>query len=378
MLDTDQREFAGAVRELCQRMAQRNSGASTVTSTEHDPAFYATLAEAGYLGVSIPEEFGGSGGGLIEQLLLFENLSREVAPAHGAASSHTVAGVYKRFANDEQKRNTLGAVSGGRVLSISVSEPQAGSDAAGISCRAKRVDGGFVVNGQKTWCTDAHLADTILLVARTDRESNRHAGLTMLEVPADSEGLEIRPISTMGGSEVNDLFFTDVFVPEENIVGEEGGGWKQLMAGLNGERLVCAAQGIGMAQRTFDDLVTYLGQREQFGQTIGTFQAVRHRVADLAIEIESARSLTYGAAERIVAGDGDAHEHQRLTSMAKVKSTETAKKVALEGVQLMGGYGYAVEFGMEAHLRRAIAPTIYAGTNEIQREIISTTLGLKG
>jgi alkylation response protein AidB-like acyl-CoA dehydrogenase len=377
---TEQRDFAQAVREFCRRECGTREKLDALTDggTEaHSRQLYAKLADAGYIGVSIPEEYGGSGGGTIEQVILFEELYYGLAPVHGAGSTHTVAGVYKKFGSEEQKKTILDAAASGTVLSISVSEPQAGSDAANISCRAQHVPGGFRITGQKTWCSDAQFADYILVVARTDRGGSRHAGLTMLQVPTGVEGLTIRPIDTMGGREVNDLYFTDVFVPESDVVGTEGGAWHQLMAGLNGERLVCAAQGLGMAQRSFDDLLRYVTEREQFGARIGSFQALRHRVADLAIEIEAARALTYDTALRIAEGGGDPKELVRLTSMAKVKVTTTAKTVALEGVQMMGGYGYAVEYGMEAHLRRAIAPTIYAGTNEIQREIISGTYGLR-
>jgi alkylation response protein AidB-like acyl-CoA dehydrogenase len=181
----------------------------------------------------------------------------------------------------------------------------------------------------------------------------------------------------MGGREVNDVFLTDVHVPAENVIGAEGRGWKQVMAGLNGERIVCAAQGLGMCERTLEDLLEYVKERKQFGKPIGTFQALRHRIADLAIEVECSRLITYEVATRVASGRGAAQELTRLTSMAKVKVTETAKRVALEGVQMMGGYGYACEYDMERHLRMAISPTIYAGTNEIQREIISSTYGLR-
>jgi butyryl-CoA dehydrogenase len=300
-----------------------------------------------------------------------------VSAVHGAGTSHTVAGVYKRFGSEEQKKTTLGAISSGSVMSISISEPQAGSDAANVSCNAGPVSGGHRLNGQKTWCSDAQFADRILVVARTGRGAKRHDGLTMFDVPADAPGLTVRPIPTMGGNEVNDLYFTDVFVPDARVVGEPGKAWRQVMAGLGGERLVAAAQGLGMAQRTFDDLLAYVKERRQFGQAIGTFQALRHRIATLAIEIEASKALTYDTVHRVQHGLGDPQELIRLTSMAKVKVTETAKQVALEGVQMMGGYGYATEYGMEQHLRNAIAPTIYAGTNEIQREIISGTYGLR-
>jgi alkylation response protein AidB-like acyl-CoA dehydrogenase len=376
----EQNAFAEAVREFCRRECGTRQQRDALTDNgaeAHNRELHTKLAQTGFLGVSIPEEYGGSGGGLVEQVLLFEELWRGLAPVHGAGSSHTVAGVYKRFASEEQKKDALGAICSGEVMSISLSEPEAGSDAANVVCRAEAVAGGYRINGQKTWCSDAQFATRILLVARTGRGERPHHGLTLFDVPADAPGLEIRPISTMGGREVNDLFFTDVEVPASAVVGEIGEGWRQIMAGLNGERLVAAAQGLGMAQRAFDDLIGYVTTRQQFGRSIGSFQALRHRIADLAIEIESARALTYDTALRVQAGDGSADELIRLTSMSKVKVTETAKRVALEGVQMMGGYGYSTEFDMEHHLRIAIPPTIYAGTNEVQREIIAGTYGLR-
>jgi butyryl-CoA dehydrogenase len=379
-LTDEQRDFALAVREFCSKECGTREQRDELTdhgAEQHHQGLLKKLADLGYLGVSIPEEYGGSGGGLTEQVILFEELWRGLAPVHGAGTSHTVAGVYKRFATEEQKKTTLGAICSGDVMSISISEPGAGSDAAAISCKAEKVDGGWRITGQKTWCSDAQFAAAILVVVRTSRGVRPHDGLTMLEVPTDAAGLEIRPISTLGGREVNDLFFTDVFVPESALVGVEGSAWKQVMAGLNGERLVCAAQGLGMAQRAFDDLLAYVREREQFGAPIGSFQALRHRIADLAIEIEAARALTYTTVHHIEHQIGTPEEWVRATSMSKVKVTETAKKVALEGVQMMGGYGYSTEFDMEHHLRMSIAPTIYAGTNEIQRDIISSTFGLR-
>jgi alkylation response protein AidB-like acyl-CoA dehydrogenase len=376
----EQRDFAAAVRDFCRKECGTREQRDALTdggAEQHNAELHGKLAAAGYLGVSIPEEYGGSGGGLTEQVLLFEALWGGLAPVHGAGSSHTVAGVYKRFASEAQKKAALGAICSGTVMSISISEPGAGSDAAAIACKAEKVDGGFRITGQKTWCSDAQFAGMILLVARTGRGEKPHAGLTMFEIATDVDGLEIRPISTMGGKEVNDLFFSDVFVPDSAVVGEEGNAWRQVMAGLNGERLVCAAQGLGMAQRAFDDLLAYVKQREQFGSPIGSFQALRHRIADLAIEIESSRALTYATTHQVEQGLGSDQDRIRATSMAKVKVTETAKRVALEGVQMMGGYGYSTEFDMERHLRLSIAPTIYAGTNEIQRDIISSTYGLR-
>jgi len=375
-LTDEQQYFATAISEFARRECGTREQWLVLTDggrEMHSRPVYKKLADAGYVGVGIPEVYGGSGGGLVEQCLFFEEVFRGQIPVHGAGPSHTVAGIYKHFGSDKQKHEALAAISDGAVMSISLSEPEAGSDAAAVSCRADKVDGGYVINGQKTWCTDAHFAERIILVARTSRGEKRHHGLTMFEIDANTDGLAIHPIETMAGSEVNDLYFTDLFVPEDKIVGGIGDGWSQVMAGLNGERLVCAAQQIGHGARIFTDLVGYIDQRKQFGRTISSNQAVRHRIADLALELEAARVLTYDVMDRVENQDGSPSELIRLTSMAKIKATETAKTAALEGVQLMGGYGYAVEYGMERHLRNSIAPTIYAGTNEIQRDIIAST-----
>lgn len=379
-LTVEQADLVAAVRDFCQRELGTREQRNALTHNgehAHSDVIYAKLAEAGYLGISIPEEYGGSGGGLMDQCLLHEELYRGLAPVHAIGSTHTVAGIYKRFATEDQKKATLSAISNGAPMSISISEPEAGSDAANIGCKAEKVDGGYRINGQKTWCSAAQHAKAILLVARTSRGDRRQDGLSMFEVPADAPGLTIVGIDTMGGALVNDLYFSDVFISDSDVVGAVGNGWHQLMAGLNGERLVAGVEALGMAQRSFDDLLGYLRERRQFGKTIGSFQAVRHRVADLAIEIEASRALAYATVAAVEAGTAPADELVRKTSITKVKLTETAKAVALEGVQLMGGYGYAVEYGMEKNLRDAIAPTIYAGTNEIQREVISGTLGLK-
>jgi alkylation response protein AidB-like acyl-CoA dehydrogenase len=192
-------------------------------------------------------------------------------------------------------------------------------------------------------------------------------------VPLNATGLEVRPIATMEHA-VNDLFFTDVRVPAEAVVGVVGEGWLQLMRGLAVERLIIAAGSVGSAQRALDDVIAFTTQREQFGRPVSSFQAVRHRIADLATEIAYCRAFVYDVADRIDAGEEA--QLNREGSMAKLKCTEVAKLATLEAMQLMGGYGYASEYGMEGQVRRALAPPIYGGTNEIQREIIGKSLGL--
>lgn len=380
MTFTDEQDaFRDSVRTFCakevgsreQREAWLDDGEESQST-----ALYGKLAELGWLGIAIPEEFGGSGGDYVDQTILFEELHAGLAPVKAIGATTTVAGCYRRFGTTEQKADVLAAIAEGSVMSISISEPGAGSDVAAISCHAKEVEGGYSITGQKTWCSFAHLADRILLVARTSRDGRPHDGLTMLEVPTTADGIETRRIGTMGGREVNDIFFSDTFVPAENVVGEVGRGFQQIMAGLDGERLLGAAVGLGWGRRALDDLLDYVQQREQFGRSIGSNQVVRHRIADLAIELECARLLTYEVARRMDSGE-DPATTTRLTSMAKVKTSEVARTIAIEGVQLMGGYGYATEYDMESHLRHAMVLPIYAGTNEIQREIISKSLGLR-
>jgi alkylation response protein AidB-like acyl-CoA dehydrogenase len=335
----------------------------------------AKFAELGWLGVSVPEEYGGAGAGWVEECIFLEETCRGRAPIDGYSTALTAGATYLRWGTEEQKRETMGGVCRGRLESIALSEPGAGSDLGGVRCRATRDgNGSYVLSGQKTWISGAHQADHILALVRTDSSGNKHQGLTLLQVPADAEGVEIRGIETMEGRVVNDVFFSDCRVPAESVVGEEGKAWKQLMRGLAIERLIIAAMSLGAAERSLEDTVAYVTEREQFGRKIASFQAIRHRLADVATEVTCCKTLVYDIADKIDAGMEDSLSKE--SSMAKLKCTEVAKQAALEGMQMMGGYGYAVEYGMEQQVRAALAPPIYGGTNEIQREIISKNLGL--
>jgi alkylation response protein AidB-like acyl-CoA dehydrogenase len=376
-LTDEQRAFAEAIRDFAQRECGTREQRDALTDhgrEPHNPEIYAKVAELGWLGCAIPEQYGGTGGGAVEVALLCEEFARGLIPIGFFSVSMITAGAFERFGTEEQKQEILGGVARGRVEAIAMSEPEAGSDVGNLSCKAERVNGGYVINGQKTWITAAHEADHILLVCRTNRTGNKHEGMSMISVPAGVDGLEVRGIDTMGGREVNDVFFTDCHVPAERLLGVQDQAWMQLMTGLNFERLIIAAQSLGMAQRAFDDLLAYVKERKQFGRPIGSFQALSHRIADLAAEIEATRLLIYDTAVRVDNNPGTLFP--REASMCKLKATELAKRTTLEGVQMMGGYGYAVEYDMERQLRTAVVTTIYGGTSEIQRDIIAKTLGL--
>ncbi|WP_224364891.1 acyl-CoA dehydrogenase family protein [Hyalangium versicolor] len=369
--------FASAIDTFCRSKvgtrAQRD--ALTRNGTEaHSPALYAQMAELGWLGAGIAPEYGGSGGGMTDICIFTERTSYWMAPVGGYVTTAVSAGPYAKFGTEAQREKVLGGITRGRVEAISISEPGAGSDAAAITCRATRTPGGYIINGQKTWCSNAHFADHILLVARTLASSSRHEGLTMFCVPAGTPGMDIRGIPTMAGKEVNDVFFTDCFVPESAVVGAVDQAWPQMMAGLNGERLILAASMLGRGRRAFDDAVAYVKERKQFGKPIGSFQALKHRIADLATELDCCELLVY----RVAAMADEAPDRMlpREASMAKLKTTETAKRVAIEGMQMLGGYGYALEYDMESHLRATVISTVFGGTSEIQRDIIGKTFGL--
>lgn len=372
---SEQQAFSTAIDEFCRKHTGTREQRDLLTEHgkhAHNQSLYRQLADLGWLGAGLPEAYGGAGGGTVETSIFLERTSYGLAPVGGFVTSMVVVGPYLKFGTDEQKKEIVGGVVGGAVEAISMSEPGAGSDVAALTCRADKVVGGFRINGQKTWTSNAHIADHILLVARTSESG--HKGMTMFNVPVGTGGVEVRPIHTMGGDEVNDIFFTDCFLPDSAVVGQVDQAWPQLMAGLNSERLILAAAMLGRAKRAFDDTVSYVKQREQFGRPVGSFQALRHRLADLATEIECADLLVYNVARMV--DENPRRLFPREASMAKLKATEVAKQVALEGMQMMGGYGYATEYDMEGHVRATIVSTIYGGTSEIQRDIIGKTYGL--
>jgi isovaleryl-CoA dehydrogenase len=376
-LTDEQRAFVEAIRDFAQRECGTREQRDALSENGHEPhnqAIYDRIAELGWIGASIPEEYGGSGGGAVEMCLLCEESALGQIPMGFFSVSMITARAVERFGTEEQKHEILGGIARGCVEAIAMSEPEAGSDVGNLSCKAEPSNGGYLINGQKTWITGAHAAHHLLLVCRTRRTGNKHEGMSMISVPTDVDGLEIRGIETMGGREVNDVFFTDCYVPAERLVGVQDHGWMQLMSGLNQERLIIAATSLGIAQRAFDDVLAYVKERKQFGRPIGSFQVLRHRLADLATEIESTRLLVYDVAAAVDANPEALFP--REASMAKLKASEVAKRAALEGLQMMGGYGYAVEYDMERHLRTALVTTIYGGTSEIQRDIIAKTLGL--
>jgi isovaleryl-CoA dehydrogenase len=369
-LTDEQRDFVQAIRDFAAR-----ERFDAPPGDHHSEEATARLAELGWYGLQIEEQYGGSGGSFLDATLFLEEITRGEIPVAGYGVTLIVIGALNRFGTEDQKRELQGRVAKeGGTLAIAMSEPEAGSDVAALKTKARRDNGEWVLDGAKMWCSYAHKASHTLIVCRTGEGDERHEGLSMIFVPRDAEGFTVTPIKTLGGEETNELHLDGVRVPEENLLGTEGNGWLQLMAGLNYERVILAATSLGMAQRTFDDALAYAKERRQFGRPIGSFQAIQHKFAELATDLAQARLLV-----RWVARMTDEDPTRMLpqeASMAKLAATELAKRCALEGVQIMGGYGYATEYPMERHLRSAVVTTVYGGTSEIQKNIIAKTLGL--
>jgi len=376
-LTDEQRQFVESIRDFCSREFGTTEKLSELTNGFTDPHNHEIarkMAELGWYGLCIPEEYGGSGGSFLDATLFLEEFTHGQAPIGAYAVTLIVVGALNRFGTEEQKRELLGHVAGGGTLAIAMSEPESGSDVASLKTSAVCDNGDWVLNGSKMWCSFAHKASHVLIVCRSERTDNPHEGMSMILVPHDAEGLTITPIQTLGGEDTNELHLDDVRVPGEALLGSDGAGWMQLMAGLNNERVILAATALGLAQRAFDDALAYAKERRQFGRPIGTFQALQHKFAEMATDLARTRLLVHWVARMTDEDPGRMLPQE--ASMAKLGATELAKRCALDGLQIMGGYGYATEYPMERHLRQALVTTIYGGTSEIQKNIIAKTLGL--
>ena len=341
--------------------------------------FWRRLGELGLLGLEFPAEYGGAGGDFLSSVVLGEEMAR--CRSGGVAFSvlvHTDMSSpwLTRYGTDAQKRRYLpGIVSGETVCALGITEPGTGSDMAGIATRAERDGDRYRLTGSKIFITNGVYGDLYFVAARTGpgTAERRHAGISMFLVERDTPGFTVsRRLDKMGmrASDTAELAFQDCPVPVANLLGEEGRGFQQLAAGLQRERIMAAVLALSGAGQALEDTLTYLRERQAFGGPLGDKQALRHRVADMATEIEAARHLVYHAASLYAAG----RECVSPVSMAKLFATEVANRVAYQAVQLHGGYGYMREFPVERFFRDVRLWTIASGTSEIMREIIAKRL----
>ena len=340
------------------------------------------LAEMGYLGVIFPEQYGGAGMGYAEYAIIIEELSRvdgSVGIIVAAHNSLCTNHIYK-FGSEAQKKKYVVPLAQGQKLGCwSLTEPEAGSDAGGTRTAAAKKGGGWVINGSKTFTTNGHYADVCVGMAVTDASKKRH-GISAFIIEKGTAGFRPGKKENKLGlraSDTSEVVFSDCRVPEENLLGREGEGFVNSLQILDGGRISIAALGLGMAQGAYEAALRYAKQRKQFGKPIADFQAIQFKLADMALQIDAARLLTYRAAwlaDRAIASGGADGRFTLESSMAKLYAGEVAVRVANEAVQIHGGYGFIKDYPAEKYYRDVKLCTIGEGTSEIQRLVIARQL----
>ncbi|MGI8802756.1 MAG: acyl-CoA dehydrogenase family protein [Solirubrobacteraceae bacterium] len=368
------------LRESIRRFVARELAphAEEWEETTFPDSVFRRMGELGFLGLSMPEEHGGQGGDYYCNLVLAEEMA-------GADSAGTAMGVavhtdmamppIERFGTDEQKRDWLApAIRGEKILCLGITEPDAGSDVAGIKTRAVRDGDEYVINGSKTYITNGHRADVIVLLTKTDPAAG-HDGFTLFLVSLDAPGVvrERRLVKLgMHASDTALLSFQDVRVPATAVLGTVGKGFHQIMWELQGERLIGAAGCVAAAERCFQRTLAFAKERRAFGREIGHLQATRHKFAEMATKIETARQVVYTTAWRFERGEYPVRE----ISIAKLHASRMAVEVADDCIQIHGGAGYMKEYGIERVWRDMRLHRIGAGTDEIMLEVIGRSFGL--
>jgi acyl-CoA dehydrogenase len=349
---------------------------------------YRRCGELGFLGLKFPEAYGGQGGTHLHDAVWVEELSRGgasggVGAGLNAHTSIAMPPVFE-FGDEEQRRRwVVPGIRGEKVGALGITEPGAGSDVASLRTIARRVDGGYVVNGAKTFITNGVRADFLVCACRTTEEGG-HGGISFLVLEREMPGYEVsRKLEKMGwhASDTGELSFTDVEVPAENLLGEENGGFRLIMANFAWERLLMAIGAVGAMLRLVEVSVEYATGREAFGRPIARFQAIRHKIAEMGTKAEAARALTYDAlrlfhASRSGATGIDQADVIRQVTMAKLVTQRGLVEIADEALQIHGGYGYMREYGIERAVRDARLGPIGGGTDEIMKEILGKGMGL--
>lgn len=333
------------------------------------------MGDLGLMGITVPEKYGGAGMDFTSYIIAINELSKVSAVMGVILSVHTSVGTNPilYFGNEEQKQKYVPKLAKGEYLgAFCLTEPSAGSDAASLKTRAVKKGDKYIINGSKIFITNGGEADVYIVFAKTDPEKGSR-GVTAFIVEKDTPGLIIgKDEKKMGlhGSRTVELSFENMEVPEANRLGEEGEGFKIAMANLDVGRIGIAAQALGIAEAALDAAVKYAGERQQFGKPIIANQGIGFKLADMATAVESARLLVYRAADLRSKGLPCGKE----ASMAKLFASQTAREVAIEAVQVFGGYGYTKEYPVERYFRDAKITEIYEGTSEIQRIVISKHL----
>jgi alkylation response protein AidB-like acyl-CoA dehydrogenase len=374
-LNDEQREIQALVRRLARdKVAAR--AAAIDRSAEYPQDMFDLLREVGLFTIPFPQEYGGTGS-MLSAALAVEELGRVCYnTAYLLIVQWVPFGAILAAGNDEQKRRLLGPLAAGELRgAFSTTEPQSGSDVAGIRTRARRCDGGYRISGSKIWCTNSHIADFVLVAAKTGDDEGARA-INLFIVERGSKGFTVgRHEDKMGARGVPScpLFLDEVFVPEANRIGEDGRGFKDVMEAFNKSRPLIGARGVGLAQGAIDHSIEFVKNRVTWGRKVSENQGIRWMLADMAMQTEAARQLVYRSAAVVDSG-ASGIELAPIAAMAKCFASDTAMRVATDAVQLFGAAGISADTPINRYFRDAKVLQIIEGTNQIQRNIIGDSL----
>lgn len=369
-LDAKQQELVNLAKEIAQKeIAPR--ALDIDKSGVMDPELLKILKQSGMTQLAVPKEYGGAGLDLLTGAMINEELAKGCAGTATVCAANSLASFPILFAgSDEQKKEYFDCLNNGGIACFALTEPGAGSDAGAVSCKAKKVDGGYVLNGTKCFITNAPICDKITLFANT-RESGGIRGLTVFTVDRNTPGVSIgKEEDKMGirASATSEIIFDDCFVPTSARIGREGMGFRIAMQTLETSRPVVGAISVGIAQAALENAIHYAHQRKQFGQKIASFEMVQEMIANMVTKTEAARALVYKACWLKMQGDKRA---SMFSAMSKCFASDTAMEVTTTAVQVMGGNGYSRENPNEKYMRDAKIMQIYEGTNQVQRLVIA-------
>ena len=381
-MDFEFSEEQRMLRESVRKMMAKVATPEYVRRLDREQAFpdelYEEWLKMGLFRMPFPEEYGGLGGSVIDLVIIAEELSYKSFDLFTAYGGPVFCGLnILRKGTEEQKRHWIPKVLSGEIkFSVSMSEPDAGSDIGAMRTNAKRDGDQWVINGQKLWATGAGAKNNVINVyVKTDPSVFYRKGMSLFLVDNNAPGVELRKLNMLGRrcTGTYEIFFTDVRVPQERLIGGENNGWQVVLAGLQVERITSTSGYIGGMQAILDLALDYAKERKQFGRPIGTNQAIAHLLADMQTELEASRLLMWRAAWQLASGKDALKE----ISMAKLFASEAYARMANNGMQIMGAYGYNMEFDMQRHFRDARSATIGAGTSQMQRNLIAGLMGLK-
>lgn len=376
-LTEDQRQIQDLVRRVArEKVAPRADEIDRTGDYPHD--MFALLKQLGFFALPFPEKYGGTNN-LLSSCIAVEEFGRVCYnTGYLLVVQWTPFGAILEGGTEEQKERLLPGLASGELRgALALTEQQSGSDVSGITTNARKVDGGYILNGSKIWCTNSHIADFILVAAKTNGTDGTPVGINLFIVERTLKGLTIgREEDKMGARGIPScpLFFDDVFVPESNRLGAEGEqGFKVAMEALNASRPIVAARAVGIAQGAIDHAVKFIQERSAFGQTIAEFQGVRWMIADMVAQTEAARQLVYRTASLVDSGVSG-RALAPMAAMAKMFASDVAMKVASDAVQLFGAAGISNEYPINRYFRDAKVVQIIEGTNQIQRNIIADSV----